>query len=327
MSLTLRQLEIIHAVCRHGSVTLAAAALDISQPAVSMMLRDCTRLAGFALFQRKHGRLQPTAEMRGLLIDLERVFEGVERVGRLVDDMRDSSIGTVQVAATPTLADNLLPAALAAFQRARPRIQVTLEAMENRAVVEAVLRERVDFGLVLAPVNQPEARLINLSSAALVCVVSPDHKLAGRESVTPGDLAPYPLISFSRSLPLGHLVEESFRQAGVPRRIALEVNQSSVACALARAGVGVAVVDPFMLTDQRDHGVVALKLLPLVTVSAQAVVPRDATLSRPALMLLATIRRATSAARGGHRMDDFRPAAGISDRTARTRSSLSPISG
>ncbi len=291
MSLTLRQLEVIRAVCRHGSVTLAAAALEISQPAVSMMLRDCARVAGFPLFQRKHGRLQPTAEMRGLLTDLERVFEGVERIGRLVADMRDSSIGTVQIAATPTLAANLLPPALAAFQRARPRIQVTLHAMDNPGVVDAVLQERVDFGLVLTPVNQPDARLISLCSADLVCVVPPGHRLDGREFVTPEDLAPYPLISFSRSLPLGHLVEESFRQAGVPRRIALEVNQSSVACALARAGVGVAVIDPFMLMDQRDHGVVALKLLPATTISAQALAPREATLSRPALMLLATVRR------------------------------------
>jgi DNA-binding transcriptional LysR family regulator len=313
MSLTLRQLEVIRAVCRQGSVTLAAAALEISQPAVSMMLRDCTRLAGFPLFQRKHGRLQPTAEMRSLLTDLERVFEGVERIGRLVDDMRDSSIGTVQVAATPTLADNLLPPALAAFQRARPRIQVTLYAMDNRAVVNTVLQERVDFGLVLAPVNQPDARLISLCSADLVCVVPPGHKLAGRESVTPQDLAPYPLISFSRSLPLGHLVEESFRQAGVPRRIAVEVNQSSVACALARAGVGVAVIDPFMLMDERDHGVVALKLLPAAMVSAQALAPRDATLSRPALMFLATIRKTTSVLTRG--------VGGVSDRTARIRNS------
>ncbi len=318
MSLSLRQLEIVRAVCRHGSVTLAAAALDISQPAVSMMLRDCARLAGFPLFQRKHGRLQPTAEMRGLLTDLERVFEGVERIGRLVEDMRDTSIGTVQVAATPTLADNLLPRPLAAFQRARPRIQVTLQAMDNRAVVDAVLQERVDFGLVLAPVNQPDARLITLCSAELVCVVPPGHKLAGRAQVTPQDLAAFPLISFSRSLPLGHLVEESFRAAGVPRRIALEVNQSSIACALARAGVGVAVIDPFMLMDERDHGVVALKLAPATMVSAQALVPREATLSRPALMFLATLRKMIPA---------LTRSAGVSDRIGQTRNSSSPISG
>jgi DNA-binding transcriptional LysR family regulator len=185
----------------------------------------------------------------------------------------------------------MLPAAIAAFQAARPRIQVAIRAMDNLGVIETVTEERVDFGLVLTPLGQPEARLVKLWTGPLVCVVPVGHALATHAAVTPGDLAPYPLISFSRSLPLGDLVETAFRQAGVARRIGLEVNQSSVACALARAGAGVAVIDPFLLMDPRDHGVVALKLLPVTEVSAQALIPRTATLSRPAAMLLATIRR------------------------------------
>ena len=65
MSLSFRQLQIIGAVGRSGSVTGAAAALGISQPAVSMMLKDCTQAAGFPLFVRRQGRLQPTAGNQG----------------------------------------------------------------------------------------------------------------------------------------------------------------------------------------------------------------------------------------------------------------------
>jgi DNA-binding transcriptional LysR family regulator len=295
MPLSFRQLEVVRAVSRHGSVTVAATALGISQPAVSMMLRECTDSAGFPLFLRKQGRLQPTAETRALMGELDRVFEGVERVNRLLADMRDTSIGSVRIAATPTLADNLLPPALAVFQRMRPRIQITVQTLDNPSVVETVQRERVDFGLVLSPLSEPEARLVELCAGPLICVVAPGHPLAGRAEVRPQDLAPFPLISFNRSLPLGNLVEQSFSAAGVPRRIGLEVSQSSLACALARNGLGVAVTDPFILMDRRDHGLVRLRLLPETPVSAQALVPRDATLSRPALLLLATIRRHSQA--------------------------------
>jgi len=296
MSLTLRQLEVIRAVCRHGSVTAAASALNVSQPAISMMLRECALVAGFPLFLRRQGRLQPTAETRALLVELDRVFEGVERIGRLVHDMRDTGIGTVQIAATPTLADHLVPPAVAAFRLARPRIQVAIRTMDNLSVVESVMQERVDFGLVLTPLGQPDARLVTLCTGALICVVPVEHPLAARGAVHVRDLAPFPLISFSRSLPLGDLVEAAFREAGVPRRIGLEVNQSSLACALVRAGAGVAVVDPFMLMDPERRDVVALKLLPVTTVSAQVLIPRTATLARPAALLLATIRRTALAA-------------------------------
>jgi len=227
-----------------------------------------------------------------------RMFEGAERIDRLLGDIRETSVGTVHLAVTPTLADSLLPRAVAIFQLARPRITLTLRTMDNVSVVEAVTRERVDFGLVLTPLGEPEAKLVPLCTGALVCVVPRGHPLAGRGSVTPADLAPYPLISFSRNLPLGHLVETAFHRAGVPRRIGLEVNQSSVACALVREGAGVAVIDPFLLNSSLDRGVVALPLNPLTNVTAQALISREAKLSRAALLLLTTIRQTARAMQG-----------------------------
>ena len=291
MLLSLRQLEIIHAVCRHGSVTAASLALEISQPAISMSLRDCSRLTGFPLFRRKQGRLQPTPELQVMLPDLIRMFEGAERIDRLLGDIRETSVGAVHVAVTPTLADSLLPRAVAAFQTARPRIALTLRTMDNLGVVEAVTQERVDFGLVLTPLGEPEAKLVPLCTGALVCVVPPGHPLAGRARVSPADLAPYPLISFSRNLPLGHLVETAFRRAGEVRRIGLEVNQSSVACALVREGVGVAVIDPFLLDISRDRGVVPIPLTPSMPVTACGLVLSGTRMSRSALLFLSTIRR------------------------------------
>lgn len=296
MSLSFRQLQVVRAVYRHGSVIGAASALGISQPAVSMMLRDCTRVAGFPLFLRKQGRLQPTMETSVLMTDLDRVFDGVERIGRLLEDMRDTKIGTIQIAATPTLAENLLPPAVTEFKRSRPHVQITISSMDNISVVNSVINEHVDFGLVLSPLSQFDAQLIQLCAAELICVVHPDNPLAAQTQVTPKDLGSYPLISFSRSLPLGVLVEKTFRDAGVPRRITIEVNQSSVACALTRAGAGVAIVDPFWLMENRDHGLVRLKVRPRTEVVAQVLVPKNANLSRPARLLIAALRKAAKSA-------------------------------
>lgn len=298
MSLTFRQLEVVRAVSRQGSVTAAAGALAISQPAVSMMLRECTRAAGFPLFQRRQGRLQPTPETRALLGDLERVFDGVERVNRLVDDLRDTSIGTLRIAATPTLADNILPAAVQGFCAQRPRIHVAIQSMDNLGVIETLARERVDFGLVLTPISQPDVRLMELCRADLICIVGEKHPLAGRDRVGAADIAAFPLISFGRSLPLGSLVDDWFRAAGIPRRIAIEVNQSSLACALVRAGTGVAVVDPFWLLEENRHGLVRLPIADPVSVGAHALIPREAPLSRPARLFLATLRRTATALLG-----------------------------
>ena len=295
MSLTFRQLQILHAVSHNGSVTGAAAALGVSQPAVSMMLKDCTQSAGFALFVRRQGRLQPTAETAGLMSELERVFNGVDRINRVIEDMRVTTVGTIQIAATPSLADNLLPPTIALFQRTRPNIRITISTMENFNVVNDVARENVDIGLAFSPFMHVDARQIELCTAELVCVVHQDSPLAMRGTVTPKDLANYPLISFRKTLPLGLVVEAAFKKAGVSQRIALEVNQSSVACALARAGAGVAIIDPFWLIGNRESNLVRLKLRPCAEVSAQALVSRNTTLSRPARLFLAALRRTADA--------------------------------
>lgn len=293
MSLSFRQLEILRAVCRAGSVTEAATALGISQPAVSMALRDSAEAAGFPLFVRRRGRLQATAETTAILVDLDRVFDGVDRINRLFGDLRSAVVGTVHVAATPTLADNLVPSAVAAFRRSRPNIRITIQTMDNFAVVQQVEEGLVDFGLALTPLSHFEGRARNLSSSRLICAVHPGHALAARQYVRPKDLAPYPLISFSRSLPLGALVEESFRAAGIPRRIAIEVNQSSVACSLARAGAGVAVIDPFWVLEGHDHGISQIAFRPSVNVQAQILEPPLRQLSRPARLFLGSLRQAS----------------------------------
>src|SRR3984893_10613306 len=185
MSLSLRQLQVVHTVSRSGSVTAAADALGISQPAGSMMLRGCAQLAGVALFLRRHGRLQPTAETRVLMTDLERVFDGVDRIGRLIDDMGDAHVGTIQIAATATLANNILPMAIAAFQQARPRIQIVVRTTDTPSVIASVVREEVDLALPLSPPPHPDAPALDLCVAALAAIAHPDHELARREAVEP----------------------------------------------------------------------------------------------------------------------------------------------
>jgi DNA-binding transcriptional LysR family regulator len=300
MQLTVRQMEVIRAVSRHGTVTEAALALGISQPAVSLMLRECAAQAGFPFFVRKRGRLQATRETQEILAELNRVFEGIGRVNRLVDDMREMTVGTVQIATLPTLAENLVAPTSAEFRRAWPHIQISVFAADNVDVAESVQQERVDFGIVLSPLSHHdgrlvEARLIDICAADLVCVVHPDSPLAQRQVVRPEDLAPYPLISFDRNLPLGALIEESYRKAGVQRRIAIEVTLTAVAYSLARSGAGAAIIDPFYLLTNRDHGVATLRYEPRTEVKAQILLPNNTPLSRPAQLFVAALRKTADA--------------------------------
>ncbi len=286
----LKHLRAIQAVIQTGSVTDAASSLGVSQPAVSMALRDCAGAFGFPLFERKQGRLQPTSEAVALLPEIERIIDGAHRVEELAAGLRDINVGLVRVASTPSLADNLVPHAVAKVRSQVRVIDIALYTMINSEVVEQVSSRRVDFGLVLAPTDPLDTRAADLLKSELVCVVARNHALAKRDVVAPKDLAAFPLISFNRNLPLGTLISRAFQAKGVRRHIDIEVSQSSSARALARTGIGVAIVDSFYLLGERDRGLKHLKFTPTTMQTAQIILPRDGRISRPARLLLDAIR-------------------------------------
>lgn len=290
MPLNTRQLEVIHAVIRTGSVTDAADALEISQPAVSMVIKACEKSVGFQLFVRKQGRLQPTPEAKTLFPELDRIFSGVERVHRLVDELKDSRVGLIRIATTPILADNLLSIASQCFLSSRPHVQISIDSLPNYEVADHVMTERADLGFVLSPEKYLDTRVIDLCTSELICVVPNNHPLAKYDRISPQQLIKFPFISFSRNLPLGSLIDEIFRHEGLKRRIAVEITQSSAACAMVRAGIGVAILDPFALLGTNSHGLVKIKLVRSALMTAQLLMPTNGRVSRPVRLFIDTVR-------------------------------------
>lgn len=83
-----RQINAFRQVIRLGSVTAAARALSVSQPAVSRLIGDLEAGLGFPLFERRAGKLYPTPDARNLASEVERMFYGLERLERFARDMR-----------------------------------------------------------------------------------------------------------------------------------------------------------------------------------------------------------------------------------------------
>ena len=90
-SLAFRHLEAFRAIMRTGTVTGAGAMLGVSQPAVSRLLSQTERLAGFPLFERVRGRLVPTATAQALHEETERIFTGIEEVSALAARLRTAA--------------------------------------------------------------------------------------------------------------------------------------------------------------------------------------------------------------------------------------------
>jgi DNA-binding transcriptional LysR family regulator len=266
--LSLRQLEVFRAIMRSGSLTSAAAALGVTQPAATRLLRHAEDQLGMVLFERTHGRLRATDEARALYPEVERIFGDLDYVERAAEDLRRLQAGRLRIAAIPSLAITVVAKAVGQFVRDHPAVTISTATVLNFDVPELVLDRRADIGLAFAPIPDNDLEVDEICRVRIVAVLPPGHPLTSLSSVAPSDLAGATVVSFSTSLAIGQLIESAFRSAGIHQPMTLEVGNSFVACAYVRAGAGIALVDSLAVDSGAFPDLVSRPMSPILEMSA-----------------------------------------------------------
>lgn len=274
-----RHLQTFRAVIATGSLTQAAEALGISQPAASKLIFNLERTLGFRLFVRGHGRVLPTAEARYFYEQADKVFSAIDQLALVVNDIRDLKAGQLRIASLPGLSLAFLPSVVAGFVAKRPRVTVSLQTRSSLKVREWIAAQQFDLGVAEELVDGP-----GIESEPLVlrcvCVLPEGHPLSSHEVLGPHELAGEPLISLNHDHQTTIQIEQIFRDAGVRRRVAVESQLFAPACALVARGAGVAIVDPLTAVDFAGRGVVARRFEPEVRFKLGVLYPAQRPRSR-----------------------------------------------
>lgn len=239
-----RGVEVFHAVMRSSSVTEAARLLRTSQPTVSRELARFERDVGLVLFDRRRGRLFPSAHAHQLFEEVERSFAGLERIAQTAEALRLSGMGELRVACLPALAQSLLPAAVHRLRRSQPRAAISVVSLESPQLERLLSEQRVDLGLIERR-EPPEGTLLeDLLTADEVAVLPAGHRLLARRTLRAQDFAGEAFVSFSVTDPYRTLIDAAFAAASVERVLGIETSTAASVCAMVREGLGVALVNP-----------------------------------------------------------------------------------
>lgn len=268
MLLNPRQLEAFRFVMLRGSVTGAALALKVSQPAISRLIRDLEVRSGIKLFERRGNHLIPTPEANLLLTEVERYVLGIEAISAFAGELRDRRRGMLSVAALPAMAMGFLPRFVASFIKRRSLASVHLNGMPSHLVVEAVASGKTDIGLAAYPMERPGLRCEPLHSRA-VLVVPRGHRLARRASVKPEDLAGEKYIALAEPSIFTATTETIL--AHILRDTIVTTPLSCIACSLVAAGGGITLVDPFSASDFEGRGVAVVQFEPAIPIRTDIV--------------------------------------------------------
>jgi len=293
-SVHLKQLEVFHAILETGSVTGAAAALNVTQPAISAGIKNLEQRIRIKLFERVGRGMRPTPEALVLVADVIEIFGRVRTLERTAEAMRDGLVGNVVVASSPTLVDSLLPRAVVRFRDANPGVTLSLRSLSTSAIVEGVSRKEIDIGVVYGPVDDPGVEVEDLLSSRMVCVLPPGHPLAAQRAVSAADLVGHPLISADRVSKLGKVGRELAMRceaAGMPPPDpVIEPSSSLTACMLVREGGGIGLVDGTVVMSGAYADLSFRPFQPKVPIRVQLIFPRKRPVSRPTAEFAAALR-------------------------------------
>jgi len=295
-----RQLEVFRTVMRAGTVTAAARALNVSQPALSQILLHTEDELGLRLFDRVRGRLVPTPEAEELFPEAERLFGDLESLRRLARDLRDGRAGSVRIAASAPPSLSFLPVALRAFRAAHPGVRTLSYVVPVEGMVEMLERGQAGLGLAMNDERLPGIETETIGHSALVCVLPAAHRLAGRDVLGMAELAGETVISYRDTALPGMLLERALAREGARLRPDIEIDSSIVALGFVQQGLGVAVVDG-LVPWGGFAGLVARPFVPEVRLPLCLLTSTRRPLSRGHDRLRAELRAAVRAYAAGAR--------------------------
>ncbi len=264
--MNLRHMEVFNAIMRTGSVTGAARALNVTQPAVSAVLKHCESQLNMKLFTRVSGRLQPTPEATTIFPEIAAIFGRLDAVNALTQDLADGRLGSVSIAAAFPIANGYLAKAVATFVADRPKVRVALQSLTSPQVLGAVVNREVEMGIAYEPVVSSEVETKVLMRAGIACVMRSDHPLAQRKEVAVRDLEHYSIITYLPQALFRRYVDRALSAAGIVPNITAQVGLSLTGIMLARHGAGIALVEPFLVASMGLPGLVARPLKPRIEV-------------------------------------------------------------
>ncbi len=270
---TLRQLRAFIATVEIGSLTQAAQALHLTQPAVSQQLRELERILGVRVLERTNARLAPTVAGAAILTAARRTQAAAAEVAAIALACRSGEVGRVRLGTGATACIYLLPPILAATRRQMPGLEIIVETGNTPDILRRVEQGSLDAGLVTLPraLGRGLAR-VRLRRDELLALL-PSATSVG-SPLTPAQLAAQPLILYESGGDTRGIIDAWFRNAGLTPKPIMALGSVEAIKVLVSSGLGASVL-PCLALEQDVPGTQRRPLRPAVARELGLVMRKD----------------------------------------------------
>jgi LysR family transcriptional regulator, low CO2-responsive transcriptional regulator len=238
---TVRQLEVLDAVSREGSVTSAAGALHLTQPAVSMQLRQLEEQLELSLFEPVGRGLQITEPGREMAAIAADVLMRLDDFALAARELRGVRRGRVRLGVVST-AKYFAPRLLARFLKAHPGLELKLNVYNRERIIEQLQGYAIDLGIMGRPPEGSDLGGTPFAPNPLAIVAAPSHRLSLRNQIGADDLEGEPFIVREPGSGTRLAMDRYFADCGVTIDPVMETDSNETIKQAVMAGIGIAML-------------------------------------------------------------------------------------
>jgi len=254
----LDQLKAFYAVVKEGGFERAAESLHLSQPAISIRIKELEKQLDIELFNRLGRRVRLTDAGRVVEEYTSRLMVVLSEMNQAIDEVKGLERGQLRCGAPTTIAVHLLPKVLVQFKKRFPRIEVKLLVSSTAESERRILADELDIALVAGTITNPDNfKIFHYLTDEFVLITPIGHPLAKSRRVSLKQIGHLPLIlREKRSLPRS-IIDEGFRAAGLPYRCTMEIATSEALKRAVAEGLGCSIVSLCSIQMERKAGALA----------------------------------------------------------------------
>jgi LysR family cys regulon transcriptional activator len=275
--MNLQQLRYICEVAQRGlNISMAAAALNTSQPGISKQIKLLEKELGIQIFERSRNRVAGVTPLGRRVIALAQdVVSQIGQIRSIADDLDIESSGSLVIATSHTQARYVLPEALGRFANRYPKVSLTLRHGDPEQIAEMLLVGEADLG-VTTETERSERGLAFLPCRRFerVLIVPAGHPLLKVQKMTLAAIARFPLVTYEKAFTGRRLVIHAFERAGLSPTVALSGIDADVIKTCVEHGLGVAILSEVTFEPTRDAGLRAIPVSHLVEPSITSIAVR-----------------------------------------------------
>jgi LysR family transcriptional regulator, low CO2-responsive transcriptional regulator len=254
---TLHQLKVFAAVASHNSFTRAAEELFLTQPTVSMQVKQLAKTVGLPLFEQVGKKLYLTEAGKELYATCQDIFARLDRFEIAIADIKGLKQGTLRIAVVTT-AKYVIPRILGPFCQRYPGIDISLTVTNHQRLVDSLIANQHDLYILSQPPEDIDVTVVPFLENPLVVLAARNHPLAKEKNIPIARLAEETFIMREPGSGTRKALQQMFEAHNVPLKAKLDLGSNETIKQAVAGGLGISVLSKHTLALEGANSQIAI---------------------------------------------------------------------